>query len=57
MLRTVIKEMHTFILPASCTEYITKGFLHIKISVTVTKVSELVIQCTKKSGRIEALTV
>lgn len=58
MLKTVIKEMHTFfILHASCTEYITKGFLHIEINVTVTKFSELVIECTKKSGTTEILTV
>jgi hypothetical protein len=41
--------MHTFfILHASRTEYITIGFIHIEISVTVTKFSELVIECTKK---------
>jgi hypothetical protein len=52
-LRTVVKEMDIFsILHALCTEYITKGFLHIQISVTVTKLSELVIECTKKSGTV-----
>lgn len=50
---TVIKEMHTFfILHASCTEYITIRFQHTEISVTITKFSELVIECTKKSGTI-----